>query len=196
VPAGIYELEITKLAFNSLTVTVQVVRAPDGSLVTLPTNLDYVLIYKQEENMGSIAGRVSNSDTGDPLTNHTVKIYKMAEITKSVVVSVAGIDKTYSETDWEIYPELLSSTITADHTGLYDDAGTFKITHVEPGYYFVFVGVLGSEPEFDMVSRLYDEILWREDKYGPGNPTIHRWKFVKVTANTTTYLSNFDPPNN
>ncbi len=138
--------------------------------------------------MGSIAGRVSDPNTGAPLTNHIVKIYKMAEITKTVVVG----DKTYTETDWEIYTALLNSTITADDNGLYDDAGTFKITHIEPGYYFIFVGVLGSEPSFRQVARLYPGIIyWTEDS---GSPAMHRWKIVKVTANTTTYLSNFDTP--
>ncbi len=165
-----------------------------GNLSTLPGTLDYYMIYNQQTNKGSIAGRAVNSDDGIPLTDKIVRVYRMAEITqKKNVVSATGVQMEISETRWNINNELLVSTRTGQGSGDYDDAGTFKITNLDPGHYLVYIGQNNSKPVFSTVSYLYPgEIFWNEENQILNTDRIHSWSKVEVIAGITTYLSTYD----
>lgn len=195
IPVGTYDLEMTKPGFSPLSVSIQVLKDENtGNLVTLPGTLDYFMIYNQESDKGSIAGRAVNPDDGTPLPDKMVRVYRMAEVTKEKVLLDANSNQyTISETRWEISTELLVSTRTGSGLGDYDDSGTFKITHLDPGYYLVYIGETNSKPVFKQVNYLYPgEIYWTEEEQFLNGLRIHSWSRVKVTANTTTYLSTYD----
>lgn len=195
IPAGVYDMELSKPGFSPLTVSIQVVLdETTDTLSTLPGTLDYYMIYNQETNKGSIAGRVVNPDDGTPLSDKIVRVYKMAYATQEkTLVDINNNQYTITETDWDIIDELLVSTRTGSGLTDYDDTGTFKITHLEPGSYLVYIGENNSKPVFKDVSYLYPgEIYWTiEDKSMNAN-RIHSWSRVSVTANTTTYLTTYD----
>lgn len=195
IPVGLYNLELSKPGFNELSVSIQVIADPvSGNLSTLPGTLDYYMIYNQQTNKGSIAGRAVNSDDGIPLTDKIVRVYRMAEITqKKNVVSATGVQMEISETRWNINNELLVSTRTGQGSGDYDDAGTFKITNLDPGHYLVYIGQNNSKPVFSTVSYLYPgEIFWNEENQILNTDRIHSWSKVEVIAGITTYLSTYD----
>ena len=195
IPAGVYDIELAKLGFSSLSISIQVIEDEStGNLITLPGTLDYYMIYNQETNKGSIAGRAVNPDDGTPFTDKIVRVYKMAELTKEKTL-LSALETTYtiSETNWEVDTRLLVSTRTGVGSLEYDDAGTFKITHLEPGYYLVYIGEGNSHPVFETYSLLYPgQISWTRENTTANVDRIHSWEPVLVGANTTTYLSTYD----
>ncbi len=195
IPVGVYDMELSKPGFSSLSISIQVLKEADSdNLITLPGTLDYYMIYNQESNKGSIAGRAVNPDDGTPLPDKMVRVYRMAEVTKEkILLDPLGNQYTISETRWDIIPELLVSTRTGSGLSDYDDTGTFKITHLDPGYYLVYIGETNSKPIFNTVSYLYPgEISWTEEEQVMHGLRLHSWSRVQVIANTTTYLSTYD----
>ncbi|HNX78050.1 MAG TPA: carboxypeptidase regulatory-like domain-containing protein [Candidatus Rifleibacterium sp.] len=195
IPVGLYNLEMQKPGFNTLSVSVQIVKnETNNTLMTLPGNLDYYMIYNQETAKGSIAGRAVNPDDGTPLPDKIVRVYRMAELTKKKnILSPTGTMLEISETRWETSNELLVSTRTGSGSAGYDDAGTFKITHLDPGYYLVYIGENNSKPVFKTVTYLYPaDISWTIEDHVLNVDRIHSWSVVNVSAGITTYLTTYD----
>ena len=202
---GTYEIEFSKQSFSKMNVNFTV--SPTGSIT--PATLTYSLIYKQETGKGSIGGRYVDETTRKGAENLSVRVYEMNYNTHfypfpvSETLASGGTVterkwETRSESNWEFSapPFLIKST----HSGktvsnIPDNAGTFKITHLPPSTaartYFVFLGSDGAT--MNAVPRSVLGFITKWNVFD--GVASHSWEQVPVSANTTTYLANYDKEN-
>ncbi|MDN5278186.1 MAG: hypothetical protein PWR01_2151 [Clostridiales bacterium] len=178
---GDYQLNLVKAGFNSQTVNFKV----DASGQTIPASLTFRMVYNQEQNKGSIVGRICDVFTGQGLPDLIVRVYKMER-------RVVNIDDS-SISYWSIDDRPLKTTKTHStsihpDTG-FDETGTFKLTHLEPTSdsvkYLVYVG--------KGISGIWLTSVFEEDLTNPDR--IESWGLVEVLPDTSTYLVNYEPTN-
>ncbi|EKD82222.1 MAG: hypothetical protein ACD_39C01418G0003 [uncultured bacterium] len=212
---GTYELTLTRDGWSTLVtnLTVRVTAADPDVTEILPSTLSFTMSQSPEVDRGSVAGRYVDEITGSGVDNLIVRIYTFRLETRNVTVSYdsEGNPEKEDVSEWTLYsaaPKPVVSTKTGDSAGDFDSAGSFRLEHIEPSTlaasnpadetpgYVVYVGTGNSnlagvawQPHVD------SEYTW----YLPGSSVeagafVHKWDWVKVKPNTTTYLHNYDNP--
>lgn len=220
-----YELTFSKEGWATQTVAFRIEKNPETTTASSPTNDTIMTpssftVYLQQSpqgNLGAISGRfldifeVSTDTmkiTGTP--NRFVHLYVYRLTSKSITYVSLGATQTVTVSDWEFDSGTstmpILSTITGSGTvnGI-DMNGTFRLEHLQPTTstmkYLVFVATTATPSEsfltpmkktnFETASS--DVFWWQENPKDPNRS--HSWPLVDVTANTTTFLQNFNLPN-
>lgn len=205
---GTYKIEIAKFGYEALSSSFLVE-------ATASMSLTYPLIHSLKIGYGSIAGRYVNTECGSGISSATVYLYKWI-LTEKTYWDIAytasetwiytGLQSKISK--WELESEnpiLITKTGTAsDLTPEYQ--GSFKLTHLEPGKYLVYITETGKKPviqpptytlhnEPAIVEMPLDKhdldagLYWRtlvKDKEGF---VIYN---LEVEAGNTTYWTNYE----
>ncbi|EKD81132.1 MAG: hypothetical protein ACD_39C01959G0001 [uncultured bacterium] len=134
---GTYKIGISKFGYETLDVSFQLIEDSSGATRTIPASMSYPLLHDMKTGYGSIAGRIINEETGTGRANLTVRAYKWKLVTKTSV----GISPVITETDWQWEPSVVLSTRTSSSgpENVPDLAGSFKLTHLAPGDYLVYI---------------------------------------------------------
>jgi hypothetical protein len=220
-PPGDYQIDFSKLGFNSTTVSFSL-RAGG---VTIPTSLDFLMVYNQESTQGSIVGRFVDITTKKGVPNLLIKVYQTDRNTL--------IRPSYAFSDASPQPIKMTHTSVDDPATAEDESGTFKVTHLKPtldssqkyllgstdggttsdsqppAKYFIYVGI-----NDDVRVRLATttlQIYVRDPSAPKGlytitsdstnplvplqNGYIHSWEQVDVMPQKSTYLTNYDKEN-
>jgi hypothetical protein len=201
---GQYQITFTKNGFNDMTANFYL--SDQGE--TNPAALAYELVYTVEKNMGSISGRYVDEATGSGVNDLVVRVYQYLQTQKEYTVQITDPDtgsstfQTQRESNWEfesLSPQPVKSTHTsADIATVENSGGSFKITHLSPTTdtkkYFVYIGRNNSSVTTTTLSKgVAGQVVatWNVENAGNANK-VHSWQEVTVTANTTTYLTNYE----
>lgn len=191
---GTYKIELSKFGYETLTSSFQV--QEDGS--TIPASLSYPLLHNMKTGYGSIVGRLVDETTGEGIQNLTVRLFEWVQVTKTGLKYIIGPDglptgetKEVSETDWQWKPNVLltSKTSSAADTSNPDLVGSFKLTHLEPGHYIVYIASGYTVPTTVSESR-GGYFTWDVPNKGPGFKAEIR--DLVVEAGNTTYWTNYE----
>ncbi|HNX77730.1 MAG TPA: carboxypeptidase regulatory-like domain-containing protein [Candidatus Rifleibacterium sp.] len=194
---GTYKIEISKFGYETLNSSFEL---KTGN-VTIPTKLEYPLLHNMKTGYGSIAGRlVDETAPGFPgAPDRFVRLYKWIQVTKSYEKLVENATTTIEVTDWEVSDNILSTkTGLTDASQDMDMAGAFKLTHLEPGNYVVYITRSATAPGFDNVSRRHirigEPLTWREIDSGADAGFEVEIRKITVEDGKTTYWTNFEQP--
>ena len=189
---GNYRLDLTKSGFSHQTVNF----ALTDSGETIPASLTFRLVYNQEQGKGSIVGRVVDS-SGAGVGGKYIKVYALKFTVR------IGNEKKWTLDDRPIKETRSNSSTPAGVD--YSEIGAFKLTHLEPTSddmkYLVYVGnndnniatetqtVYIVEGDFLIpVTIVTEDISNSADRFCS-------WSEVNVFADTSTYLTNYEPHN-
>jgi len=201
VSPGSYEIEFSKLGYSKMSTLFKVANA-----ATVPSTLNYYLLYNQETDKGSIVGRFvlepgSGLTTSD-LQNAVVRVYKWSYRYQLTVTGSAEYNWTLESAT----PEPVKSSNVATSTTQMDPYvyGTFKISHLEPtsniDKYIIYIGKDNAKMQTDTVftttSTVSDGVVLTKTNawFIPKDNAdmLHSWKDVVVGADKSTYLTNFE----
>lgn len=193
---GSYKIEISKFGYETL-VTSFLIRA---NKTTVPASLTFPLLHSMKTGYGSIAGRFVDESTSLGIGGLTVKLFKWKQVTKQTYVTVQKIVNnqqmsesvlvTETDWEWEKEPVLTSKTSVEGETDNPDIIGSFKLTHLTPGYYLVYLADNTSNPAEENESR-GGYFTWRVPSKGlAGYKTQIRG--LQVFDGRTTYWTNYE----
>jgi hypothetical protein len=139
---------------------------------------------------GSIAGRYLDPITGAGITNKYIYLYNWIESTQSKTVPEGDKLVTYTATQWQ-YEDgvvLTSKTSLKGEDDIPDIEGSFKLTHLEPGYYAVCITSDNEPPKLNTKTiGKFDWLL-----IATGSSDITEIRGLKVEAGKTTYWTNYE----
>ena len=182
---GLSSLEITKEGFETLTSSRNFVLADDGTTITL------TMVEDTKDGYGSITGRFVEETGGSGIGERYVRLYRLIERTqtKQATLATENIIETYYDVD----KNFILTTKTSNGSGNNGLEGSFKLTHIEPGYYQIYISDTADIPTTEQRSQVYDDFVWTQI-VGIGNYVITQP--LKVVGNQTTYWTNYEQGNN
>ncbi len=194
---GVYSLEISKFGYETLVTSFQI----KDNNTTVPTALSYPLLHTMRTGYGSLAGRFVDETSGEGITDLIVRLYPWVETTKKDYVTktkiVDGVPKTedveVTETAWEIGSSFILTTKTSDlgDGSIPNLAGSFKLTHLAPGHYVIYITSETSAPSLTTETRTGSYFPWASiNRNYPGFKSEIR--NLEVIAGQTTYWTNFE----
>jgi hypothetical protein len=193
---GKYTLTISKFGyeknFGSFTLN------EDGT--TMPSTLSFPLLHSLKEGYGSIAGRYVDITSGNGVPGLYVRLYRWKLVTKSTQV-IDYIDnngvthfKTVTETDYQYEPSVVLTSKSSSETGaniVPEFTGSFKLTHLEPGKYLVYMTNSLSEPLKTAESR-GGYFTWDVPNKAADAGFKTEIRGLEVLAGQTTYWTNYE----
>ncbi len=199
IPNAVYDLELSKDGFSKMTVNFSIDQ--DGNF--FPTVLDYYMIFTQEAGLGAIAGRCYDAINATYTGGLNVIVYSI-ELRTQTITTASGTVFTDSQFAFESVTSLpiVKSTLTSvgSDAGIGQQfLGGYKVTHLAPTTetkkYVVYIGPGSLIPTLlTRTQRIKDEAVtfswWVPSDIG----SVQVWPNVSVSSNTTTWLSNYDPP--
>jgi len=188
---GTYKIEISKFGYETLDASFQLVQNDDGTSRTIPTTMTYPLLHDMKTGYGSIAGRYVDETTGNGIPDLVVRVYKWGQVTKSAWRVVGSSTVQITETDWQWSPDVLLTTRTSSEgtESIPDLKGSFKLTHLEPGHYLVYITSDLTKPISIGESR-GGYFTWEVPNKVAGFQTEIRGLLVK--DGQTTYWTNYE----
>ncbi|MBF0407826.1 MAG: carboxypeptidase regulatory-like domain-containing protein [Candidatus Riflebacteria bacterium] len=199
---GTYELTFKKPGWQDLTVNFTVMAS--GTVTSLiPASLVYEMVQKQETNVGAITGRYVDEITGNGVDDLIVRVYVMKYVQKTITVVSIGANVEKDVSYWEVSTLPFLSTRTGQApSAVVSASGTFRLEHLKPTSddekYLVYIGNANSAMTTTTFSDPADigapVKTWTVENIANVN-RVHSWSLVTVSANTTTYLENYNLPN-
>lgn len=201
---GTYKLEVSKFGYESLSASFQVIQNEKATdeFRTIPATMSYPLLHDMKTGYGSIAGRYLDVSDGSGEPDLYVRLYKWSLVTKSgYITRVKYIDKdgaiTYetipiTETDWQWSADVVLTTKTSavGSGDMPDLEGSFKLTHLMPGYYLVYISSDIYSNPIDFSESRGGHFSWNVPSKIVGFRTEIRG--LKVEAGKTTYWENYE----
>lgn len=178
-PLGICNFEITKEGFETLTTT----RSYEKNGVA---SLSLTMIEDTKDGYGSITGRYVDEQKGNGKGGEYVRLYRLIERTQTTSIG----NKT--ETWYDVDRDYILTTKTSSKSGT--TLGSFKLTHIEPGYYQIYItSNLNDIPAIEERPQIYNDFVWTQlATYSASIIT----QPLKVVGNQTTYWTNYEQGNN
>lgn len=192
---GTYNIEISKFGYDTLSTSI---------LVTENATTTYAMLHSLKTGYGSIAGRICD-DNGEGLATASVYLYKMVQTTRSYWYSYYNASETWFVSDqlreitkWECEsknPVLKTKTGDKNDDSPPEFKGSFKFTHIEPGYYLAYITKLSTPPVIDLFSNneyeklVFVEWLLPNTASRPADIVIEK---LKVEEGKTTYWTNYE----
>jgi hypothetical protein len=194
---GNYSLSINKYGYETTKATFSIEN--DGT--TRPNKLSFPLTHTLKSGYGSIAGRFINIDNGEGVANLFVRLYKWKLYSQEKYVTIFNngnpTDVLVTATGYGYDDALVLTTKTSNpnNTELSNElAGSFKLTHLEPGKYLVYITSSSSEPAPTTYSTLKSSATFNWPI--PNTLTDAGFKAeirsLEVLARQTTYWTNYE----
>ena len=180
---GLSNVEITKEGFETLTTSIDF-----NDDVENPINI--TMVEDTKDGYGSITGRYVDLNTKDGVGDLIVRLYRLIQRTQKNNDTMTNKTETWFDVDKDYILTTRTSKGT-DNTGL---KGSFKLTHIEPGYYQIYIGEGTAIPETEQRSQVYPEFLWTQ----LATDTVGMKKITQpfqVLDNQTTYWTNYEQGN-
>ena len=149
--------------------------------------LSLTMIEDTKDGYGSITGRYVNIKD-DYSEDCFVRLYRLIERTQTSSVG------NKSETWYDVDKSYILTTKTKSGNGPGKD-GSFKLTHIEPGNYQIYISKTGVIPVTEQRSQVYDDFQWTQLKE-IATDTLILTQPLKVVSDQTTYWTNYEQGNN
>jgi hypothetical protein len=193
--AGNYNVKISKFGYETTAASFHLL--DDGT--TKPETLAFSMLHSLKKGYGSIAGRYIDIDSGTGVTGLYIRLFKWQLTTKVDNVVDRIVDgnifyKTISETDDQYVDSVLltsKSSSPSDPDFIPEYAGSFKLTHLEPGKYLVYITTSSTVPNSTNEAR-GGYFTWKvpDKDSDPGFKTEIR--NLEVLDGQTTYWTNYE----
>ena len=180
---GSCNIEVSKEGFETLTTIIPI----DANSNQEPFKL--TMIEDTKDGYGSITGRYVNEGTGNGLGEKYVRLYRLIERTQS------SNQDNKSETWYDVDKKYILTTKTSNGNEGNGLEGSFKLTHIEPGYYQVYVSNTATIPSTEQRSQVYDDFVWTQLATDTAGCLIITQP-LKVVSDQTTYWTNYEQGNN
>ena len=134
---------------------------------------------------------VKKTDEGKP--GLYVRLYKWVLVTKSHYVTIMSdgkpTDIQVSMTDWELGSDVILTTKTSAESTpeIPEFLGSFKLTHLEPGYFLISISASSTAPLLTTEPR--GGFNWTVPLEGNDDTEI---RGLQVLNGQTTYWTNFE----
>lgn len=198
IPVGTYELEMTKLGFQNMKGTFTVKKVEGTNKVYLvPAKLDYLMVYNQETEKGSIVGRYVSVANNEEIDNCLVHVIRMKAYFIGTELRGYYLPNTIQE--------IAKSTRTSSGTsGIGAELlGSFKVTHIDPNEPFSSTAaryaVVVMKKNTPGVIPSFSPATWTlsgiqvPGQYPTAGTYLQVWPDVQVKSNTSTFITNYDP---
>lgn len=176
--SGIFNIVISKNGFENLVTTKTFSKKDDGNTIA------FTMVEDTKDGYGSITGRYVDIDDTTGVGGLYVRLYRMIERTQSNNDPKTNIKETWYDVDKKF---ILTTKTSKGDDGL---DGSFKLTHIEPGYYQLYISKTSEIPETEQRSQVYDEFTWTQLKKGTDCKEISQP--FKVENDQTTYWTNYE----
>ncbi len=180
---GLSNIEITKEGFESL------ISSKNFSLSDNGSTISFTMIEDTKDGYGSITGRYVDIDSSNGVGNLYVRLYRMIKRVQT------NTTNTKPETWYDVDKNFILTTRTSNGTDSNGLEGSFKLTHIEPGCYQIYIGSTPDIPETELRSQVYPDYEWIQLKTNtPGHIVITQP--FEVVSDQTTYWTNYEQGNN
>ena len=174
-PTGVCNFEVTKEGFETLTSTKNYTNS--GTY-----DVPFSMIEDTKDGYGSITGRFVNEGDGTGKAGEYVRLYRLIERTQSSYAN----GKT--ETWYDVDRNYILTTKTSSDSGA--TQGSFKLTHIEPGYYQIYITADPNDiPSIEERSQVYNEFVWTQLATNTASIITQP---LKVVSDQTTYWTNYE----
>ncbi len=174
-PTGVCNFEVSKEGFETLTHTKNYTAS--GSY-----DVSFSMIEDTKDGYGSITGRFVKESDGTGIAGEYVRLYRLIERTQNNNIG----NKT--ETWYDVDRNYILTTKTSSDSGA--TQGSFKLTHIEPGYYQIYITADPNDiPSIEERSQVYNEFIWTQLVTGPASIITQP---LKVVSDQTTYWTNYE----
>ncbi len=182
---GYNNIEISKEGFETLTCSKE--------LNDMDKPLSFTMIEDTKDGYGSSTGRYVDESNGENegkgIPGQYVRLYRLIERTQTENLVSGTITETWYDVD-KSYILTTKTSKESDNNGL---VGSFKLTHIEPGIYQIYISNSSAIPNTEQRSQVYDDFQWTQI-VDNGNCKITTP--LKVVSNQTTYWTNYEQGNN
>lgn len=194
---GNYNVSITKYGYESTKAGFTV--SSDGT--TRPTKLSFPMVHTLKSGYGSIAGRFINIGTGEGVANLFVRLYKWQLYSQEKYVTIVqngtptDVLVTDSRYGYDDAVVLTTKTSNTNNTELSNElAGSFKLTHLEPGKYLVYITSSTTEPTPTTYSTTKSSATfnWPVPNSAADAGFKAEIRSLEVLAGQTTYWTNYE----
>ena len=182
---GLSTIEVTKEGFETLTSSKNFIISDNRTTIPL------TMVEDTKDGYGSITGRYVNLSTSEGVGNLYVRLYRLIQRTQTD--SNNNTNKT--ETWYDVDKDFILTTRSSNGSGSNGLEGSFKLTHIEPGYYQLYIGSTTDIPETEQRSQVYPNFEWTQLKTNTNGHVIISQPF-EVVDNQTTYWTNYEQGNN
>lgn len=181
-PIGTYNIEVSKEGFETMITSRPLSTDSSNKIIYL------TMVEDTKDGYGSITGRYVDENEGKGLGNKFVRLYRLIERTQTSNIG------NKSETWYDVDKNYILTTKTSNGSDRNGLEGSFKLTHIEPGYYQIYItSDLNDIPAIEERSQIYNDFVWTQ-LVDNGNCKITQP--LKVVGDQTTYWTNYEQDNN
>ena len=189
-PIGTYNIEVSKESFETMITSRPLSTSNSGKTISL------TMVEDTKDGYGSITGRYVNTESqnnvGKGIPNYYVRLYRMIERTQKNNDPLTNKTETWYDVD----KSFILTTKTANDSDSSGLEGSFKLTHIEPGYYQLYIASSTAIPETEERSQVYSNFTWTQLVKNPDDKTTIISQPLKVVGDQTTYWTNYEQGNN
>ena len=180
---GNNNIEITKEGFETLTCSKKLTNMEEGE-----EPLSFTMIEDTKDGYGSITGRFVDEIEGDGQGGRYVRLYRLVERTQTKNTLTGNISETWYDVD----KNYILTTKTSDGNESNGLKGSFKLTHIEPGVYQIYISNSTTIPPTEQRSQVYDDFEWTQIVVDANSVITHP---LNVVSDQTTYWTNYEQDN-
>lgn len=197
---GKYTLTVTKFGYEKTFGSFAI--NEDGT--TTPSALSFPLMHSLKTGYGSIAGRYVDITSGNGVPNLYVRLYKWVSKTKNGTYAILDYTeadgtnhyKTVSvtETDYQYEDSVVLTSKSSSETGVGivpEFTGSFKLTHLEPGKYLIYLTTSPTEPTKTSENR-GGYFSWDVPNKAADTGFKTEIRALEVKDGQTTYWTNYE----
>ncbi len=194
---GNYNISISKYGYE--TTKAGFTLSSNGT--TMPTKLSFPMVHTLKSGYGSIAGRFINIGTGEGVENLYVRLYEWKLYTQEKYVTIlqngtpTDVLVTDSAYGYDKAVVLTTKTSSSNNKEISNElAGSFKLTHLEPGKYLVYITSSATEPSSTTYSTSKSSAIfnWPIPNSGADAGFKAEIRELEVLAGQTTYWTNYE----
>lgn len=190
---GNHSVELSKEGYQTMSTSINVTFVAEQGYADCDSPYYYSMIDDTRDGYGSITGRYIDITTTQPLGGYIVRLYKLNQRPQSTRIDTGEITETWFDVDSN-YILTTRTTIDASVAGQVSQEGSFKLTHLEPGWYQMYITPTVEDiPTTEMRSHIYEQFKWVTlKKTVESDERIVISQPFEVQADKTTYWTNYE----
>lgn len=187
---GTYKIEVSKFGYETL--------SSSFSIQDSAKSLSLPLLHNMKTGYGSIAGRIVDESNGSGMEDKTIRLFKWFLATQSRYETIfkdgVPTDVLVSLTHYQYSPNCILTTKTSSGlaSSSEDLPGSFKLTHLEPGKYLVYITASSSANVPRPTTELVGGFSWAVPDKSADTGFITEIRGLEVEPNKTTFWTNYE----
>lgn len=190
---GNHSVELSKEGYQTMNTSINVIFVAEQGYADCDSPFYFNMIEDTRDGYGSITGRYVDITTTNPLPRYIVRLYKLNQRNQSIRLETGEITETWFDVDANY---ILTTRTTTDTSvaGQGSQEGSFKLTHLEPGWYQMYITPTVEDiPTTELRPHIYEQFKWISlKKTVASDERIVISQPFEVQANKTTYWTNYE----